>query len=108
MQPVLDGPMIARQLQQAFGTGFGSGQAGDDIGGLDADLSAYLAGTLDAPNLGGAGPGKVGDYLGADRDPANLDAAVLLFNRFCRLQIGRQNGGACRGKGRRSFRRCWL
>lgn len=105
MQPVLDGPVTARQLQQALGTGLGRGQAGDDISGLCAGFSAYLADALDARNLGGAGPVKVGDNLGADCNFANLDAAVLFFNGLRRLQIGGQDSMPYWGKGRRSFRR---
>lgn len=108
MQPVLDGPVAARQLQQPFGTGLGGGEAGDDIGGLRAGLSACLAGAFDAGNLGGAGPRQVRDDLGAGCDLARLDAAVLFVNGFCRLQIGRQNGGAGGGKALRSFRQGWL
>src|SRR5262249_23066953 len=108
MQPVLDSPMTARQLKQTPGTGLGSGQAGDDIGGLPACLSAYFAGAFDAPNLGGTGTLEMRDYLGADRDPAGFNTSVLLVNGFRHLQIGRQNGWACRGKAPRSFRRCWL
>jgi hypothetical protein len=105
MQSVLDGPMAARQVKQAFRTGLGGGQAGDDISGVCADFSADLADAFDAGDLGGAGPIKVRNDLGADRDFANLDAAMLLVNRFRRLQIGRRGGMSRRGKGRRSFRR---
>ena len=105
VKPVLDGPMGARQVKQAFGTGLGGGQAGDDVDGLSADFSAEFAGAFDARNLSGAGPVKMGDDFGADRDFANLDAAMLLVNRLRRLQIGRRKGMPRRGKGRRSFRR---
>ena len=80
VKPVLDGPVAARQFKQAFGTGFGGGQAGDGIGGLSADFSADLAGAFDAGDLGGAGPVKVSNDLGADGDFADLDAAVFLVN----------------------------
>ena len=56
VQAVLDGPVAARERKQALGTGLGRGQAGDDVSGLRADLSADLAGAFDAGNLGGAGP----------------------------------------------------
>ena len=88
-----------------LGTGLGGSQAGDNIGGLRADFSANLAGAFDAGDLGGAGPVKVSNDLGADRDFANLDAAVLFVNRLRCLQIGRQDGRSRRGKGRRGFRR---
>jgi len=90
--------VIARQLHQAFGTGLSRGQAGDDVSGLRAGFSADLAGAFDAGGLGGAGPGKVRDDFSADRDFANLDAAVLLLNRLRRPQIGRQDGMPLRGE----------
>ncbi len=52
-------------------------------------------------------PAKVRNHLGAGRDFADLQAAMLLFNRFRRLHIGRRKDGLRRGKGRRSFRQ-WL
>jgi len=80
VKPVLDGPVAARQFKQAFGISFGRGQAGDNVGGLSGDFSSDLPGAFDAGDLGGAGPVKVSNDLGADGDFADLDAAVFLVN----------------------------
>ena len=91
--------MCAGQVQQAFGTGLGGGQAGDDIGGLRADFSAYLADAFDARNLGGARRFEMGDDLGANRDFAYFQAAMP----FSQLFLPSSNQAAER-RGRRGER----
>ena len=61
MQPVLDPPMGADQLQQALRSGIGNRQAGHEIGDLAAGFSGAFARPFDAQDLGSAGPFEVGD-----------------------------------------------
>lgn len=110
MQPILDRPVVSLQLKQAARASLGSGEAGDEISDLDADLVTDPACAFDACNLGGARPIQVRHDLGADRDLARLEPAVTLVCGLCLCQIRRQSGffraGLGRGKNRRNSRRC--
>lgn len=93
VQLVLDAPVGAREREEALWPGLGCGEAGDEIGDLDADLVADAAFARDARDLGGARPFEVWDDLGADRDPARLDAAVPLLDGLRDGAIRRRSGG---------------
>ena len=113
VQLVFDAPVGARETQEPLWPCLGCGQARDNVGDLGADLVADAALPLDACDLGGARPFEVRDDLGADRDPARLDAAVALLDGSGGGQIRWRSGGgfaACLrgGKDRRNSRRCWL
>ena len=113
VQLVFDAPVGAREPKEPLRPGLAFGQAGDEIGDLDADLVADAALAFDARDLGGARPGEMGDDFGADRDAARLDAAVALLDGLGDGEIRRRSGqgvaaGWRGGKDRRSSRRCRL
>ena len=93
VQLIFNAPVGACDLKEPIRAGLGLGQAGDKVGNLDADLVADAALPLDAHDLGGARPFEVRDDLGADRDPARLDAAVTLLDGLRDGAIRRRSGG---------------
>ena len=87
VQPVFDGPVVSDELEQALRRGPVGRQAGDEIDDLDALPAPDPASTLDAGDLGEAGPGEIGNDLLADGDAAGFDAAMALVDRLGKAQI---------------------
>lgn len=110
VQPVFDGPMCAIERQQALGISFFCRQTGDQIGDFDAVASVHAAMTFDARDLRRARPIEVRSDFRTDRDLADFDAAVRLFDGFGARKIRRQGvvAQAVGGKDRRTLRRCCL
>lgn len=90
MEAVFDAPVVAHEGEQGLGSGLLAGQAGDGIDDLARDLALALAGPLDAANLRGPRPVKGGDDLAADREVADLEAAVPLVGRLGALTVRRR------------------
>src|SRR4051812_23965561 len=85
---VLDAPMGAGEFAQPVGAGCLFGEIGHGIDDLPRAVGLHLAEALDAADPHQAGPVLV-EPRGrrAHRDAADLDAAVLLIDRFGALQV---------------------
>jgi hypothetical protein len=92
VQPVLDPPVFTRQCEQAFWSGFCSGQTGDGIDRLDALFAAHDTLAGHAADLGHAGPTRcqvVGD-AGGGLQPAGLDPATAFIECLGLLEVRRR------------------
>jgi len=84
MQPVLDPPMASHQAQQLAGGGILGGEAGDDIGGLAADLTFAPAGVDQPSYLPQTRPVRPLIQVGGDGEFAKflaISVAIALAHR---------------------------
>jgi len=109
-QAVLDGPMIAGELQKSSRVELGRRQAGDGVNNLPRAVCFHFATAFDSTNRCKAWPFfiKAGGEFGAHRDPARFDPAVIFFNGLCAFEIrgitppggNARNGGDHRRRGK--------
>ena len=82
VQLVLDGPVIAHELKQPFGSRVARREAGDQIDDFGALPAADPARAFEAGDLAQAGPIEMGHGFRTGRNGSRFDAAMRLADRF--------------------------